>query len=315
MWINILVAMVLDFIIGDPPSWPHPVRFIGWVISHMETWIRKSIKNLKVGGVLLGICTLVIVLTPILILRMVAHPTFYRIFEIYILYTCLASRCLAVEGMHVKKKLESGKIHEARKALSFLVGRDTKDLDEGEITRGVIETISENTIDGVLAPLFYMFLGLPFGLALPFAVIYKTVNTLDSMVGYTHVQFKEIGCFSARLDDLLNFIPARVGSIFMIFSGGLMGYDMNQGFKMFFRDRKNHKSPNSGHPESAVAGLLNIQLGGENSYFGEFVYKPTIGDAMQVKAHTHIKDTVIILFASEVLMFAMFSIIFRGGQL
>lgn len=315
MWLNILIAMVLDFIIGDPPNWPHPVRFIGWVISHMEKWIRKSVKNLKVGGVLLSFCTLVIVLTPILILRMVAHPTFYRLFEIYILYACLASKCLAKEAMHVKRKLETGKIHDARKALSFLVGRDTTDLDEGEVTRGVIETVSENTIDGVLAPLFYMFLGLPFGLAMPFAVVYKTINTLDSMVGYTHVHFKDIGCFSAKLDDVVNYIPARLGSVLMILSGGLMGYDMNQGFKVFFRDRKNHKSPNSGHPESAVAGLLNIQLGGTNSYFGKHMFKPTLGDANTAKAHKHIKDTVNILFVSEAMMFMVFTILFRGGRL
>lgn len=313
MWLNILIAMVLDFIIGDPPNWPHPVRFIGWVISHIEKIIRLRIRNLKVGGVILCMGTLVMVLAPIMIFRMFAHPTLYRIFEIYILYTCLASRCLAKEGLHVKNTLATGNIVGARQALSYLVGRDTAHLDAGEITRGVIETVSENTIDGVLAPLFYMFLGVPFGLSMPFAVIYKTVNTLDSMVGYTHVHFKDIGCFSARLDDLLNFIPARFGSIIMIFSGGLLGYDIKQGFKIFIRDRKNHKSPNSGHPESAVAGLLKIQLGGVNSYFGEQMSKPTIGDSIEAKAHTHIKSTVDILFLSEILMFTFLTIIFRGG--
>lgn len=305
----------MDLIIGDPPNWPHPVRFIGWVISHLEKGIRKHVKNLSVGGFILGILTLMIVLAPIFILRRVAHPTFYSVFEIYILYTCLASKCLAKEAINVKKKLESGHIEDARIALSYLVGRDTQHLEADEITRGVIETVSENTIDGVLAPMFYMFLGLPLGMAMPFAVIYKTINTLDSMVGYTHAHFKDIGCFSARLDDVLNFLPARLGSFFMILSGGLLGYDFNKGFRIFFRDRKNHKSPNSGHPEAAVAGLLRIQLGGENRYFGERMMKPTIGDDITLKTHKHIQYTIHILFVSELMFFLFLSFVFKGGRL
>lgn len=305
MLINIGIAIVLDLLIGDPPDWPHPIRLIGWIIARIEKWVRQNMKNLVVGGFLLLLGSILCVVLPVMILKAIIPPTFFRIIEIYLLYTCLASKCLAVEALKVKFSLENEPIEASRKQLSYLVGRDTRTLSEQEVTRGVVETVAENTIDGVLAPLFYMLIGAPFGLSLYFVLIYKVINTLDSMVGYIHPPYKEIGFASANADDLVNLVPARLGAILMIIAGGMIGKNVKNGLKIFFRDRKNHKSPNSGHPESAIAGLLEIQLGGTNTYFGNVVEKPTIGEPIRALTASCITDTNRVMFASELLTFAI----------
>ena len=305
MLIHIGIAIVLDLLIGDPPDWPHPIRLIGWIIARIEKWVRRNVKNLFVGGFFLLMGSIVSVILPVMILKAIIPPTFFTIIEIYLLYTCLASKCLAVEALKVKYSLENEPIEASRKQLSYLVGRDTSTLSAQEVTRGVVETVAENTIDGVLAPLFYMLIGVPFGLSLYFVLIYKVINTLDSMVGYVHPPYKEIGFASAKADDLVNLIPARLGSVVMILAGGMIGKNVKNGLKVFVRDRKNHKSPNSGHPESAIAGLLEIQLGGTNTYFGNVVEKPTIGDAIKTLKASCIADTNRVMFASELLMFGL----------
>lgn len=305
MLTNIGIAILLDFLIGDPPDWPHPIRFIGWIIAGIERWVRKVIRNLYIGGYILLIGSIIGALLPVLLMKAIIPPFLFNFIEIYLLYTFLASRCLSDEANKVKKALDSGDLDLARLKLSYLVGRDTKSLSLSDVTRGVVETVAENTIDGVLAPLFFMIIGLPFGLSLEFALIYKVVNTLDSMVGYIHPPYKEIGFASAKMDDLLNFIPARVGAIVMLLTGVLTGKDGRNGFKIFLRDRNNHKSPNSGHPESAIAGLLGIKLGGSNVYFGNLVVKPTIGDAMQQVAPQHITETIHVMIGAELLVYGL----------
>ena len=305
MLINIGIAILLDFFIGDPPNWPHPIRFFGWIIVRIERWVRRNFKNLYLGGFILLFGSILCVVGPIIVLKAIIPPYFFRGIEIYLLYTCLASRCLAEEALKVKMSLETGTIEASREQLSYLVGRDTSQLEASEITRGVVETVAENTIDGVLAPLFYMLFGVPFGISLYLVLIYKVINTLDSMVGYIHPPYKEIGFASAKADDYVNIIPARLGAIVMIFSGGLIGKNLNNGFKIFFRDRNNHKSPNSGHPEAAIAGLLDIQIGGTNTYFGNIVVKPTIGDAIKSLDSKCIADTNRVMFVSVILMFGL----------
>lgn len=304
-FINIAIALLLDALLGDPPNWPHPIRFIGWMIAKIEKIVRRYVKNLYLGGFILMIGTLTSVALPIFLMKAIIHPTFFRFIEIYLLYTCVAARCLSIEGIKVRQSLQAGKIEVARKQLSYLVGRDTEQLEENEITRGVIETIAENTIDGVLAPLFYMIIGGIFGYASLFAMFYKSINTLDSMVGYVQEPYKEIGFFSAKTDDVFNWIPARIGSYIILISGFLCGNDFVRGFNVYHRDKYHHKSPNSGHPESAVAGLLGIQLGGTNSYFGSIVVKPTIGDSIHVMNAKHITQTIRIMFVSEVVLFCI----------
>lgn len=310
MLLNIGIAIVLDLLIGDPPEWPHPIRFIGRVITGLERWTRAHVSQLYLGGFLLLFGTVTIVLVPIILMQVMLPPTFFNLFSIYLLYASLASKCLFLEAIKVKTSLDENALERARVQLSYLVGRDTSKLTKADITRGVVETVSENTVDGVLAPLFYMLLGAPFGLSVYLVWVYKVVNTLDSMVGYKQAPYKEIGFASAKADDGLNFIPARLGSVLMILSGGLMGHSVTNGFKIFIRDRKNHSSPNSGHPESAIAGLLGIRIGGTNQYFGEQVVKPTIGDATCALMPKHIEKSARIMVVSEVAMFSLAMIIY-----
>ena len=175
--------------------------------------------------------------------------------------------------MKVYYPLNEGNYPEARKYLSYIVGRDTQNLDAKGITKATVETIAENTTDGVVAPLFYMAIG-----GAPLAFLYKAINTMDSMIGYRNEKYEKFGKVAARLDDIANFIPARITALLMIAASALNGLDYKNAFRMFLRDRKNHKSPNSAQTESVCAGALNVQLAGNAYYFGQLVHKPTIGD-------------------------------------
>jgi len=265
--------------------------------------------------VMLVITILTGVLVIISGLRVILPPLLFYGVSAYLFYTCLAARCLADEANRIYRSLEQGDLPEARKWLGMIVGRDTEGLSEPEVTRGVVETVSENTVDGVLAPLFYMLIGVPWGLSLELGMLYKAVNTLDSMVGYLHPRYKDIGFASAKLDDLLNFLPARLGSVLMIISGFFLKLDVKNGWAIFVRDRLNHKSPNSGHPEAAIAGLLGVKLGGANRYFGEVVEKPTIGDEKVVLNRSHIKASIRVMYLSEWLVWGIgFILLLLGGQ-
>jgi adenosylcobinamide-phosphate synthase len=304
----ILSAICLDWLLGDPKNFPHPIRWIGRMISAYERLFRR-IKPLVLSGFLLLGASLVTTVGFVMLLAYFLPPTFFYWVKLYFLYAFLAGRSLSDAVYAVKN---SGSLEEARKALSDIVGRDTENLDESGIIRGAVETAAENTVDGVLAPLIYMMIGSFFGLPLVFAVVYKTVNTLDSMVGYTHPDYKDIGMASARTDDVLNWMPARFGSLLMLFAGGMLGYDMRRGFSVRKRDHANHKSPNSGYPESTVAGLLGVQLGGTNSYFGVPMEKPTIGTEENKLTFGHIKDAIRILQGSEGLLTILY-LVFSAG--
>ncbi|MTI68916.1 MAG: cobalamin biosynthesis protein CobD [Firmicutes bacterium] len=309
----IIIAIALDIFLGDPINWPHPIIYIGNMIKRYENYIRKSNINLKFGGFLLttlSIITVFLIVTLILKITYNINPVIEYIISIYLLYTTMATKCLSLEGKRVYNSLKDNDLEKSRKLISYLVGRDTNKLKLKEINRAIVETIAENTIDGVLAPLFYIFLGLLFNMPVEFAFVYKTVNTLDSMVGYNQEPFKDIGLISAKLDDILNYFPARIGSVLMVLSGVFFNYDIKNGFKILIRDRRNHKSPNCGYPESAVAGLLNIELGGVNTYFGKKVYKPTIGDENYLLSYENIIDSIKIMYASLFIVLTIFSIIF-----
>lgn len=313
-----LLAILLDFLLGDPHSIPHPVIGIGKWISFAEKKIRKYLpSHLKLGGGLLLFSSLALVSLVILTAQWIffwIHPLLGYAFWVYGLYTSLAAKCLSDEVKRVLKTLQEGDAEKSRKELSYLVGRDTKNLSKGAVRKALLETTAENTVDGVLAPLCYIFIGFLLGQPLLLVYLYKTVNTLDSMVGYQQEYFKEIGFFSAKLDDVLNFIPARFGSLVMLLSGGLLGLPVKEGFRVFKRDRKNHKSPNSGHPESVVAGLLGVQLGGTNSYFGETVVKKTIGDAKTQEeiSEENVYKTIHIMYGAEVILASSFLLLLGG---
>ncbi|MFA7572643.1 MAG: adenosylcobinamide-phosphate synthase CbiB [Lutispora sp.] len=308
--INIWIASIADFIFGDPYSFPHPVRFIGSYINIFEKMVKKMCKSdtaLKLAGILLTISTVflsyVIVWGIIRLAFYLGQGVGYFI-SILIMYTCLAGRCLDKEGTKIMAALESKDVKRARKLLSYIVGRDTDNLDESEIARAVIETVAENTSDGIIAPLFYMFLG-----GAPLAMAYKAINTLDSMVGYKNDKYMYFGWASARLDDIANYIPARLSALFMIIGSFLLGMDYMNSYRIVLRDGRNHISPNSGYPEAAAAGALGIRLGGGNYYFGKIVAKPTIGDKLKVLETGNIKQMAMLMYGSQCTALAIFSIV------
>lgn len=316
--IYLTCAYLLDLIIGDPIGIPHPIIYIGKLISFFENKIRKYMgKYLKIGGFLLVISVLAIVFSVTSLITWVVGFSKLTLIlgMIYFLNTALAAKCLNDEAKKVSSKLEAKDLEGARIQIGYLVGRDTTKLSEEEIIRATVETVAENTVDGVLAPLLYMGVGMIFNMPLQFAFIYKAVNTMDSMVGYKNEKYRDIGFAAAKLDDLLNYIPARIGSIYMGIAGGILGYNIKNGFKILLRDRKNHKSPNCGYPESVVAGLLDVQIGGTNIYFGEIVEKPTIGDKNRDLKNQNIADTCKIMYISELLLLVTIIIIAQFGKL
>jgi adenosylcobinamide-phosphate synthase len=273
-------AVLLDLILGDPRWLPHPVIFIGRLIRWLEAVLRKLVKNERIAGVLLlllvvsassGVACLL--LNGIAAISSLAS----ELAGMFLGYTCLASRSLHVESAKVAEALESGDLPGARSALAMIVGRDTDNLDEPDIWRGAVETVAENSSDGVIAPLLFLMLGGPV-----LAIAYKAVNTLDSMVGYKNDRYILFGWASARFDDFCNWIPARITGALVAISAPMVGLSGRNAWRIMARDGRNHSSPNSGVPEAAAAGALGVRLGGVNRYFGKEVVKPTIGDPLQV---------------------------------
>lgn len=308
------IGLVLDFIIGDPNNPFHPVRIIGALGIKLENITRRIFKNLKISGFVtwLGVI-LITFLVNLLIVRLAFNISniFGIIIEGILLYFCISSKGLKVEGLKVIKVLESGDIEGARKQLSYIVGRDTKVLDEEGIIRAVIETVAENTSDGIIAPLLFGALG-----GAPLAMTYKAVNTCDSMFGYKNDKYIDFGFVPAKMDDLFNYIPARITGYLVIFAAFILGLDYKNSYRIYKRDRYNHTSPNSAHPESAVAGALGIRLGGANYYFGKIVEKPTIGDKNKVIEISDLYKTNNILLVVTLLGFSVgLIIIVLGGLL
>lgn len=307
--LSIYAAFFLDFLFGDPYWFPHPVRLIGNYIIGFEKSIRKFIKSragLKAAGVILTLTTVFISYFSfyyILIFAKGINNYLYVVLNIVLMYFCIAPKCLSKEGMNIYNYLKKDDIKGAREQLSYIVGRDTNNLNESEIVRATVETVAENTSDGVIAPLFYMFIG-----GAPLAFAYKAINTLDSMVGYKNDKYMDFGYFSAKLDDLVNLVPARISAIMLIFSSLFLGLDYKKSLYILKRDRKNHSSPNSGYPEAAVAGALGVRLGGANSYFGKIVEKPYIGDANRCLYRDDIIKTNKMMYVSSILFIVLCSI-------
>ncbi|WP_025162092.1 adenosylcobinamide-phosphate synthase CbiB [Paraclostridium bifermentans] len=304
-----VIAYLLDLVIGDPYSFPHPVRFIGNLIRFTEGKIRiifKSKKQLKIGGFLLWTITVgfTALVTNLIQNLLCINNIFYVIIASIILYTTLSTKCLADEAKKIYEVLKTGDIEKSRKQLSYIVGRDTTSLNENEIIRATVETVAENTVDGIISPMMYGFIGGPV-----LAMAYKAINTLDSMVGYKNEKYGDIGFASAKIDDIANFIPARITPFFMMIASFILGFNSKKSIKIAMRDRKNHKSPNCAYAEGAVAGALEVQLGGTNMYFGEKVYKPTIGDKDRELEAEDILRTNKIMYLTSFIALVIFSII------
>lgn len=306
--LSIYTGYALDLIIGDPYSFPHPVRYIGKLISIVEKQIRKitsSDKGLKIAGFFLwfivvgvtfGITTLVLQLFKF-------NKVAYFIVNTILIYTTLATKCLKDESVKIYKVLKTGDLEKSRIQLSYIVGRDTTNLNEKEIVRATVETVAENTVDGIIAPLFYGFIG-----GAPLAMAYKAVNTLDSTVGYKNDKYYYLGFASAKIDDIANYIPARLGVVLLSLGSLFAGFNFKNALKIGIRDRKNHKSPNCAFSEGAVAGALGIQLGGTNVYFGKEVYKPTIGDKTREIEIEDIVRTNKIMYSSSIISIIIFTV-------
>lgn len=312
--LSIWTAFILDSVLGDPASMPHPVRLMGNYISSFEKHVRKHAKSkggTKAAGIMLLITTAgfsYLLTWYVLKLAGWINPYLYHAVNILLMYTCIAARCLSDEGIRIYKSLKEGDLEKSRKQLSMIVGRDTAGLDESGITRGAVETVAENTSDGVIAPLFYMFIG-----GAPLAMAYKAVNTMDSMVGYKNERYLHFGWAAARFDDAANYIPARLTGLLMVLASMLLGLDYKRSLNILRRDRRNHSSPNSGFPEAAAAGALGVQLGGTNYYFGKPVEKPTIGQPLRPLDRNDIKSAIRLMYTASTLALALFTIIFCLG--
>lgn len=306
-WLVIPAAVLLDWLMGDPRWFPHPVIFIGKLITFLEMPLRKILRNELLGGGLLLVLTVGLtaaVAALVLKLAYAASPVAGFSLAVLLSWSCLAARSLQLESSLVAAALGHGDLPLARRQLSYIVGRDTEELTAQKIWRGAVETVAENTADGVIAPLLFLMLGGPvLGLA------YKAVNTLDSMVGYRNEKYLLFGRASARFDDLANWLPARLTGLLLVLAAPLAGLSLSGAWRIMGRDGRNHASPNSGIPEAAAAGALGVQLGGTNCYFGKPVEKPTIGEPLHPLACGDWHGAVRLMYGAEVLLLFFWGLI------
>ena len=279
----VAVGFLLDLLIGDPHWFYHPVRLIGNLIVVLEKALRAIFPKNQTGELIAGAVFTVLVtgvtagVTGSLLWGAAKiHPGVFFTVQCLLCYWLFAVRSLKDESMKVYEKLSENDLEGARRAVSMIVGRDTQNLTAEGVTKAAVETIAENTSDGIFAPMFYMILGGPF-----LGWIYKAINTMDSMVGYKNEKYLYFGRCAAKLDDLANFIPARLCGLLMILASVFLKLDGKNAWKIFLRDRKNHASPNSAQTEAVMAGALQIQLAGDAWYFGKRYTKPTIGDPVR----------------------------------
>lgn len=305
----VILGFFLDLLIGDPfGSW-HPICAIGNLISFLRKRIRKLFPKSQtgelVGGAVLAFCVIVLsIIMPFVLLFISYRLHFYLGFalETVMCYQIFAARSLHDESMKVYQAFQTGDIEKARYAVSMIVGRDTSALTQDGIIKATIETVAENTTDGVIAPLIYMLIGGP-----TLGFLYKAVNTLDSMVGYKNEEYLYFGRISAKLDDILNFIPARISGIFMVIASFMCGLDGKNAWKIFKRDRYNHASPNSAQTEAVCAGALNVVLAGNAYYFGKLFEKKTIGDNIREIEPIDIKRANMLMYATAFLSLILLS--------
>lgn len=293
-----LLGYVADLALGDPPAWPHPVRLIGRLIEAAE---QRLYRQSVFSGLVSWLAVTAAVLLPLLLLLALlpALPAALQVLApAYLCYAGLATRSLHRESLRVEEALAAGDLAGARRFLSRIVGRETAQLSPGEIRRAVLETVAENLSDGVVAPLFFLLL-----LGIPGLALYKTANTLDSMVGYKNDRYREFGRAAARIDDVLNFLPARLTAWLIVLAAWALGLDASGARRILRRDGHRASSPNAGRPEAALAGALGVLLGGPAVYFGKLGAKPTIGDlSLRPLDAGHYRDAVRLLYAVSLAM-------------
>lgn len=296
-------GFLLDLLVGDPHWLPHPIRLIGSLIAKCSKWNRAELKKgaqfwRGVAMTILVVCLTAVVAAAILVVGYWLHPFAGCIMEGIMTYQILATKCLKVESMKVYEALKKDDLEGARYAVSMIVGRDTQVLDATGVAKAAVETVAENTSDGVIAPLIYLAIGGPI-----LGFMYKAINTMDSMVGYKNDKYMYFGRCAAKLDDVVNYIPARISALLMIAVSFLPGkaYDGKGAWRIWRRDRRKHASPNSAQTEAVCAGSLGVQLAGDASYFGKIVKKPIIGDALRPVEYEDIKRANGLLYRTAIL--------------
>lgn len=309
--LSTLTAFILDQIFGDPRNFPHPVVIIGKLISAMERFTRKVFPKTNKGELAAGAFTWLVVATvsfavPFIALVLLAKVNVWAAFALNIFwsYQIFASKSLKEQSMLVYRYLEAEDLPNSRKYLSWIVGRDTSELDPEEITKAVVETVAENTSDGVTAPMLYMMI-----LGAPLGMLYKAINTMDSMLGYKNDRYMYFGRIPAKIDDVANFIPARITGLLMCLTAPLIGLDGGNAYRIYKRDRLKHLSPNSGHLEAACAGAMHIMLGGDSFYFGKLVEKASLGDPDREVRITDIPGSIKMMYASSLAMLALLEVV------
>lgn len=299
----LLIGFGIDLLVGDPHGIPHPVVGIGKLISFLEKGLRRLFPKtdggeIAAGGVLWVLVAVICTVLPagILFLCHRISPWLRLVTESIMCWQILATKSLKDESMKVYMALESGDLEESRHAVSMIVGRDTARLDDAGVTRAAVETVAENTSDGVVAPMLFLALG-----GAPLGFFYKAVNTMDSMLGYVEPPYKNIGLIPAKMDDAANFLPSRLSALLMLAAGFLLGLDGKNGWRIFRRDRFNHASPNSAQTESVCAGLLGVRLAGDAWYHGVLHRKQYIGDGNREITHRDIPLTCRLMYLTAFL--------------
>ncbi len=304
----IVLAVLADLAIGDPRTKFHPVVLMGNFIAWFEKRLLKEgdspAQKRKKGTMLVCLVLLSIYFSAVLvaILLLAMGPWWYFLGSILILTFMIAPRSLAEAGMEIKQHLTDGDLARARERVGYVVGRDTDEMNEQEITRATVETIAENIVDGVISPLFYFFLG-----GFPLTMMYRAVNTMDSMIAYKNEKYIDFGYAAAKLDDVFNYIPARITALLLIVASFILRYDGKKAMEIMRRDADKHPSPNGGYPESAVAGAIHVRLGGTNYYGGEEHFREYMGDPLEQLGADHIDKTIRLLYTATIL-FCMISI-------
>ena len=293
------VAFIVDLLLGDPHSMPHPVRWMGKAIEQFEPVFRKIPGSLRLGGALF--CAFLVVSTGVLAVGLLylaqwIHPGLEFSLEVILIYFCISSRSLEDAAMEIHGILLQNNVVDARKKVAMVVGRDVTQYNEEGISRAVVETVAENLVDGVISPLFFAVIG-----GAPLALMYKMVNTLDSMVGYKDDRYIEFGSASARLDDVLNFIPARLSIPIIALATHILSGKGKRCLKIAILEGAHHSSPNAGYPEATFAGALAVKLNGPNYYNGKLVEKPYIGVRFGKTSIADIKKACDIMMLSSFL--------------
>jgi adenosylcobinamide-phosphate synthase len=312
-----ILAMVWDALLGDPKTRWHPVALIGKLIMILESLLyreKDSDRYKMLKGMILAIVVLILSdLIPLMILKASSHIISWKIGQVFfsgfLLSFTICPKSLAQAGKKVYALLVLERLYDARQAVSMIVGRETKNLDEEELTRATIETIAENTVDGIIAPLFFFFIG-----GVPLAYLYRAVNTLDSMLGYKNDRYLYFGRASARIDDVFGLIPARLTGMLFVASAWILGFDWRFSCRMMKRDARKHPSPNGGFAEASMAGALHIRLGGFNTYFGKKTFRAYMGEPIQPLMRAKIMEAIRMMYTASILfLMVAYAVLYACG--